>query len=362
MKPNMAGLMIVGGVTLLFITTKHKVRLVMLTLGAAVAALTVLALNHVPAGAMLSSYLSVGKERGGIRARFAYRLMSQFEKHSALFWISVLAVPLLGALPKGAAQLWHKDWRAVASTLLFPLSLLMAIYGLATNGEFRDAECTAMLAAGGVIAFGLRWSGTFLRRITIAILCASIAGDLYYGAARTYVFASGEHYFFDWQDNQHPIDSGFLKNMRVSAQLVEVEREIKQALDANPGPYFLGPRIDFNYAVFGLRSPDGFPVWWHPGTSFPRTTEPQVLQHWQEHRFATLIFAKDRPVGPGRMSDMAYTYYTPEFLDILHRAYVRDDESYPDITVYRLRGGVDSTAGNGESGRRHGTELPLPRN
>jgi hypothetical protein len=336
MKPNIAGPTIACGVALLFFATDRKLRLAMLSLVATVAALAVLALNHVPVTAMLSSYLSVASERAGTGARFGYELMSGFEKHSALFWMSVLSLPLLGAVPAGVNRVRHRDWRGLALALFFPLSLLVALYGLVTNSDFRDLECTALLAAAGVITFGLRWNGIFLRRITIAVLCASIAGDLYYGAARTTVYLGGPHLFFEWQDNRHRIDSGFLKNMRVGAPLIEVEREVGQALDTNPGPYFLGPRIDFNYAVFGLPSPEGFPVAWCPGTWFPISAGPQVLENWRSHRFATLIFLKDGLEGAP--SVMAYTFYPQEFLDIIGRAYVRDDKTYPDITVYRLRG------------------------
>jgi hypothetical protein len=111
---------------------------------------------------------------------------------------------------------------------------------------------------------------------------------------------------------------------------------VKQALDANPGPYFLGPRIDFNYAVFGLTSPRGFPPSWCPETMFPISAEPQIIQRWQQDRLHTLIFIKDGLAGSAQGG--AYTYYPPELLDIIGRAYVRDDKTYPDITVYRLRG------------------------
>jgi hypothetical protein len=339
MKPNIGGLMIAGGVGLLFFATKHKLRLVMLTLGAVVAALAVLALNHVPVGAMLTSYLSVAKRRGSVSARLAYAAMSPFERHSSLFWVTVLSLPLLGVLPRLVKQIWRRDWRGMAFTLLFPLSLLVMFYGLATNGDFRDLECTALLAAGGVITFGLQWNGAILRRVTIAILCASIAGDLYYGAARTFVYLGGPHTFFEWQDNQHLIDSGFLNNMRVGAPMIEIEREVKQALDTNPGPYFLGPRLDFNYAVFGLPSPKRYPVTWAPETMFPISAETQIIQNWQQNRLRTLIFIKDLNSGPLRVISLAYSYYPQEFLDIIDNEYVRDDETYRDITVYRLRGG-----------------------
>ena len=336
MKPNIAGVMIAGGVVLLFIATTRKLRLVLLTLGAAVAALALLALTHVPVGAMLTSYFSVARRRGSIGAHLGYSALSPFEKHSALFWVGMLSLPLLGAVPQFVKQVWRRDWRGLAFTLLFPLSLLVAFYGMATNGDHRDVECTVLLAAGGVIAFGLRWNGTLLRRFSIAILCASIAGDLYYGSARTIVYGGGQHFFFEWQDNRHKIDSGFLKNMRVGAPLIEVEREVKQALDTNPGPYFLGPRIDFNYAAFRIPSPPGYPVTWAPETMFPSSDEPRLIQHWQQERFRTLIFLKDGLAGTPPV--MAYTYYPPEFLEVIGRTYVRDYQTYPDITVYHLRG------------------------
>jgi hypothetical protein len=75
-------------------------QLLLLTLGAAAAAVLALAMNHVSIPAMLKSYLSVAKSRGSIGVRFGYNEMNAFGKHSALFWIAVLSIPLLGLVPK----------------------------------------------------------------------------------------------------------------------------------------------------------------------------------------------------------------------------------------------------------------------
>jgi hypothetical protein len=72
---------------------------------------------------------------------------------------------------------------------------------------------------------------------------------------------------------------------------------------------------------------------------FPLSAEPQIIQNWKQDRLRTLIFIKDLNYGPLRVISLAYSYYPQEFLDIIDHAYVRDDESYPDITVYRLRDG-----------------------
>ena len=119
--------------------------------------------------------------------------------------------------------------------------------------------------------------------------------------------------------------------MRVSGSMVEVENEVAQALNTNQGPYFFGTRLDFNYAVFGIRSPEQFPSWWHPGTAFPVSDQSKIIEQWRQDQFETLIFMK---VGfAGWDEGMYYTYYPQQFLDAIHSDYVAD-ERYPDITIY----------------------------
>jgi hypothetical protein len=113
--------------------------------------------------------------------------------------------------------------------------------------------------------------------------------------------------------------------------MVEVESQVAEALKANPGPYFFGPRLDFNYAVFRLHSPEQYPAWWHPGTAFPESEQSTIINHWRQDRFKTLIFLKTGFEGHGEIA--SYSYYPQEFLDAIHREYAADDR-YPDITVY----------------------------
>ena len=95
MKPNMAGVTIVGGVVLLFLVTDRKMRLVLLTLAATAAAVGVLLLNHVSIPAMLANYHSVAKVHGGLLSRTGSRVLSMFDKVCALIGLIVLSVPLL---------------------------------------------------------------------------------------------------------------------------------------------------------------------------------------------------------------------------------------------------------------------------
>jgi hypothetical protein len=330
MKPNIAGAMIVGGVALLFLATDQKMRLLLLTLGAAAAAMVVLFVNHVSIPSLLASYLSVAKGRSGLGDTYGYGKMSVFDRRSALFWVAVLSIPLVGLLPSIGRQILRRDRNGIAVGLLFLLAPLIALYGIATNSDYRDVECTALLAAGAVLTFGRRRNGLVIRRVYIAILCASVASDLYYGAIRLRVYGIGPHLFFEWQDNQHRIETGFLKDMRVSSTMIEAEREVKLAKVTNAGPYFFGPRMDFNYAVLGVPSPEHSFAWWEPGTSFAASDQERLLQLWRDHRFETLIFLKNEDPW------LSYTFYPKEFLDAIKRGYVRDDR-YTDITVYHRR-------------------------
>jgi hypothetical protein len=336
MKPNIAGLMIVGGVVLLFLVAERKMRLVLLTMGATAAAVLLLLVNHVSIPAMLASYLSVAKGRGNVSDRFGYRLMNPFEQASALLWVAALSVPLLGLAPRMVRTIRERDWQGIAYIFFFPLGLLIALYGLSTNSDCRDLECTVLLAAGAVLTFGLRWNGPLLRRFMIAIVFATMAGDLYYGAARERVYGIGLHGFFEWQDNGQRIESGFFKNMRVSSTMIEIEREVKLATGANPGSYFFGPRLEFNYAALGLPSPEHSPSVWDPGTAFPVSDQAHYIQVWREHRFQTLIFPNSGYAYGAFADNFDYTFYSREFLDAIQRNYVRDDR-YPLLTIYHRR-------------------------
>lgn len=335
MKPNMAGLTILCCVPLLLLLTTRKLRLLTLTAAATITALLILASNHVPVPAMVTSYLSVAKAHGSTHSAFGFNLLNRLEQHWSLYWIGFLSIPLLGLFPKGYRLLRTRDWRGIGLALMMPVSCFIAWYGLLVNSEFRDTECTLLLVAIGVLAFGVRWNGPFLRRFTIAVLCASIAGDLYYGVARLRIYPIGPGVFFQWRDNQHRMDSGFFKNMRVAEGMVQVQQDVSDVLKHNPGPYFFGTRLDYNYAAFGVPSPEHFPAWWQPGTAFPVSAESSLIDRWKQDRFQTLVFLKHGFAGND--DTMFYTFYPPEWMDAIRNNYVADNETYPTLTVYHRR-------------------------
>ncbi len=324
MKPNIAGVTALGGIILLLVVTKRRADLLRLTVAACASAVLLLLAEHISITAMLASYHGASLERGGL-TKFAYDQMNHFAQWTGLAWVAVVSLPLLSLLPRAADELHRRDRRGLAYILFFPLSVIIALYGIATNGDYRELDCSVLLAAGAVVTFGMDLPGPLLRRAYVAILLAGSVSDLYLGAMRARVYTIGPHQFFEWADHGQRVESGFLKDMRVSSVLVHLEQEVARAKTQNAGPYFFGPRIDFNYAVLGLPSPEHLPVWWHPGTAFARRETPHLLQVWQAQGFKTLIFLKGD-----------YTFYPPEFMDLIHEGYVEDD-SYMGLTVYHAR-------------------------
>jgi hypothetical protein len=324
MKPNIAGALIAGVLVLLLVISQDRLLLLGLTVGTAVFVLCIFFWNHISIPAMLAAYREVSRERGGLSA-FGFHQMVRTEKIMAVLWFAALTVPMLHRLPLAWREMRDTQWRRFAYSLLFPLALLVAFYGLMTNGELWEVECTLLLAADAVLVFGERTAGPLARRLFIALLCAGIAGNLYLGAERMRVYFIGPHTFFEWEDNEHRIESGALKNMRVSKTMYEVHEEIEAAKEQNPGPYFFGPRVDFEYAALGVTPLPGFPAWWHPGTAFGKEQQPQLVRLWQAAHFQTLIFLKDD-----------YIFYPPEFMQAITTEYVRDDR-YARITVWHRR-------------------------
>ncbi|MGH9616519.1 MAG: hypothetical protein ACRD28_07225 [Acidobacteriaceae bacterium] len=215
--------------------------------------------------------------------------------------------------------------------------LPITLYGMATDNEIKEVECGMLLAAGAVIAFGLRLSSRHIRRLYVAVVVAVALSGIYMGATRVRVFGIGPHQFFEWRDGNVPVANTFFSDTCASPLMRDVVREVAAAKSINKGPFFFGPRIEFMYAVVGVPSPEHLPVYWQPGTSFARGEEPKLIESWRQRRFNTLVFLKGD-----------YTFYSAALLSIIDSEYRRDD-SYPNITVYHAKNELDDFSHRGES-------------
>ena len=349
-KANMASVTITCCVALLLVVSRQRGRVLTLTAAGAALTLLIFPVAHISLPAMVHAYRGAATERG-VFSSFGYQQFSKGEKGLIKVWYAALCLPLISCARPVWVDLRNRYYRRAAFWLLFPLSACIAIYGLRGNGETPDAETSLLLCGLALLAFSLKVESLQSRRYTVALLCAIAASNCYFGAERNRVFTIGSHLFFEWKDRDHLLTSGPLKNMRVSETFFEMNQEIGQAIQRYPGPYFFGPRVDYGYMAFGLRSPEHFPAWWHPGTSFAREDMGKIVAGWEQDRFATLIYLKGEghqepypdskdlyAAGPIGEQSTDYTYYPARLLNDLHTLYVRDDR-YPRITVYhRLPG------------------------
>ncbi len=321
-KPNIAGLTLAGCLALLLLTSPRRGRVLLLALGGLLFSLGLLLAAHVSLPAMIATYVGVARERGGFNT-FGFDEQSITEKWLTCLWMPVLCLPLLGILRFLRADLRARHWRQAVFWLSFPFSAFVAVYGTATNGELRDVECTLLIAALALLAFVFRTDSPRLARCTVALFCGLFASDLYTGIARLRVYTIGQHAFFEWEDNNHVFTAGFFAGLHASPAMAEVDDQLTQALRATASPVFLGPRLDFEYAVHRLPSPAHLPAFFQPGTAFDRARTAALVQVWRQQAFPTLIFLKDE-----------YTFYPDALMDEIGNRYLRDDR-YPRLSVYR---------------------------
>lgn len=321
MKPNIAGLVAAGCILLGFIATSEKKRLVLLSLCSLAIATLIIALNGISIHDMIADYRGAAIERGGL-SHFGLGGMSWLQRWMILCRIVALGIPTIFVVFRMPETVRQRGWRANAFDMMFPFTFLVALYGAATDGEFKDLECGILIAAGALIVFGTR-SAMFAKRLYLALILTIILTDLASGSLRLRVKGIGP--FFVENDTSQRVDDPFFEDLQASHDMADVVRETASAVSSNRDNVYISGRLGFEYAVNRLSSPLGLPLYWQPGTSFARADEERLTNEWVLHHFKTLIFLRDD-----------YPFYSKRFRAIIEDAYEKDDH-FPHITVYRSR-------------------------
>ena len=324
MKPNVAGLLSVGAVVLVFVATRHKAQFTVLTAAAVAVAVAFLTLNHVSIRGLIESYAAAAVGRGAL-SMFGFRSYGFFHFNRVILCVIALATPVWFGIPTLLSSVRRVDIHAIARPLLYVLAVLVSVFAMFWNGDLKDIEWTLFIAAGGVVVYRNATRAGLARNFYTAFLIALAFSDIHMGVVRIRVDGIGRHMYFEWLDDNKRVHVPFFRDLRASTRFQAVVDQVQQALQTNPQPVFFGPRMEFAYAAFHVPSPLYLPVWWDPGTSFAAKREPELLGVWQARRFGTLIFLKDD-----------FTYYSPQFLQIINTLYVRDD-NYSELTIFHAR-------------------------
>lgn len=330
MKPNVAGVLILG-VTLTLVSSAPHRRRAILHSGAAFVLFTGwLALERVWLPDVLRSYLSIAG-RGFSLAQFLQDLTAG-ERRVALLLLAASLVPWVTVfLP------WYRwsrsHWLAVTAAVA-------GAYGFLVNGENKFVDLPMLLLALWWLGADAgppdhsRAAGARRWRSYVGALAAVLAvGGMTVGALRQRVRGIGPGLFFEYElSSEHP-GTPFFARMEVGQRFIDVERQAGEVLDARrPSRVFFGPRMQWAYAAFRRPSPVGQPVWWHRGVSYPdrADAEAAAVGAWEASRPDLLVFLRGD-----------FTYLPPRMYSIIRVEY-EPLEGYPALSVFvrrRMPGG-----------------------
>jgi hypothetical protein len=319
MKPNIAGVAVAGASLVLALGGwRWAARVAGLSAVSVSMAWLLLRLNGIAAADVLASYRSV--------AGHGLALLWGFRQASLAYLVATLAMACALFLPVAAERAAGRAVRSVEGQLLAVLAI-GGVYSALNNGESMLPAGAVVLTAGAVFVLlrARQVNPPSLAPGAAVAMCAMFAvigcGT---GWLRQRVMTVGD--FFEWQTlpprAAPPFFRGFIAGPRFNETIDQIGAVLRERPHAN---VFFGPRLEFAYAAFAKTPPERQPIWFEPGTFFGQDRQAQILRDWEKIPFDLLIFSKND-----------FTYYSPEFLELIGRHYSRDD-SYSRLTLFHPR-------------------------
>lgn len=218
------------------------------------------------------------------------------------------------------------DWNIL---LLGIGCLVSSLAGMSTNWDIKSSDLP--LAILGVLL--VNWSTETFSDKSLASGLANMTLLLMFGGLVLINFSIGTS---RWrmqltgpmtQPTESVVMTGrVLTGVHASPLLEAVDQQIGEVVAAShTHNIFLGPRLEIFYSRFNLRSPLHLPLWWHPGTSFTKRDEAQIIHGFEGARFTTAIFFKQD-----------FTRFPAELLNVLSRDFTVDD-SRSQLTIFHRR-------------------------
>jgi hypothetical protein len=359
MKANDTAVMIPGFSLVLFAVTKVRWKAVGVSLVSFVCFLLFLELNHFSFFGLLNAYLYISPHGASL---FPFLVdYTPDEKRLALVIITGFVLPAVvviaqgrgggrsigarvsGLVMVGALIAWFMSGAALkplaAAAITVPvllalvfgrgllnspgiwigaIGLLGGVYGCLTNSEMILVDIPPVMigaillitearGVGTVFQMPVRWSRYF------CFLCAVLGClALAQGYSRARIRAVGPGKFFEYDDSEHTIASGFFKGEHCGDNLYNVLNDIGEVVRREPSAsIWFGVRMQWAYAAFDKPSPAGQPVVWDPLTMFERGKEEEYFKELLQRRYQLMILLKsDFDFPPNQKERLMEQYET----------------------------------------------------
>lgn len=328
-KPNVAGLLIVGG-TLILLTSKARLFVLASSAIAFASFVGILALESLSLADLLASYLSIAG-RGAPSASLAFHDVNWVERVEALIAVLLALSPLV--------FMRRIEWRVGA---LLALSVLTGFYAILAHGELKYLDTPFLLLPAIIAVSSRRW--------TLTVCLALLAMALTLGAMRHRVERIGFGAFFEWELDPRTHKTEFFRSLRTGPRFHSVAAQIDGVLaEVGDARVFFGTRLESFYAATKRESPRGLPpLLWHRNTFHPASRDREILDRFARGEFDVLVFM---------YRDL--THFPPEIVESLRHNYIFSTthaQRYPDLTILFLARRYESAAR--EVAELRGDELP----
>jgi hypothetical protein len=289
MKPNVAGVLIIGGTVCLFTFPVARWPAVIFSSLAFLLWLLVIHVHGSTLPQVLGSYLSAGSM--GLNFKAVLTGFGAVETH----WFERLGGFILLF---GLCMPWLKRTRGAPAS--HPLAflpyccLVSGLYGFITDNDLKIVDMPLLLLGALFIAARMQkdgprlvvpsgWTG-YLTFMCVLLTCVGLVE----GVVRNRV--KGNYLFFQYGINSEPFPVPFFQGMHGGPILHSVVQDIATMMSTQDMSHvFFGNGLGWAYAAFDLQSPKGQPSWWQRGISFPKAEETTYVDDLISRRYNPVL-------------------------------------------------------------------------
>lgn len=207
-------------------------------------------------------------------------------------------------------------------------TFIVGLFGMATNWDIKESSIPLLLFGLLICSSVKSRSDTkVLRReiMTLPLLILVIwvlLSSFMLGASRWRMELTGPMF---QRGVTNEFRGAMLHQVKGAPLLHAVVEQTQKVLEAeNPKSVFFGPRMEFLYSQFEIKSPIGLPIWWHEGTSYLASDFLAISRAFEQQKFDILIFFKND-----------YTRFPRPLLQFISLNYSKD-EAHSQLTLFRI--------------------------